>query len=69
VERCLLERMSIYLAKMSVHHMDLASLKPSFLAIGSIYVSLEICGTLIKKSLMNEKIVKKMLEVSHMTED
>ena len=42
-ENYLIEKMSIYLAKMSMHDLELSGRKPSLLAIGSIYVALKIC--------------------------
>ena len=43
VEDYLVEKMAIYLAKMSMHDLDLSSRRPSLLAVGSIYVALKIC--------------------------
>lgn len=43
LEDYLIEKMAIYLAKMSVHDLDLSSKRPSLLAVGSIYVALKIC--------------------------
>jgi len=43
VENYLIEKMAIYLAKMSMHDLDLSSRRPSLLAVGSIYVALKIC--------------------------
>jgi hypothetical protein len=42
VEDYLIEKMAVYLAKMSMHDLSLANLKPSLLAVGSIYVALKI---------------------------
>jgi hypothetical protein len=39
----LIEKMTIYLAKMSMHDHQLAAKNPSLLAVGSIYVALKIC--------------------------
>ena len=39
----LLEKMAIYLSKMSVHDLELAGYPPSLLAVGCIYVALKIC--------------------------
>jgi len=39
----MIEKMAIYLAKMTMHDADLSSRKPSFLAVGVIYVALKIC--------------------------
>lgn len=43
VEKYLIEKMSIYLAKMSMHDTNLSSRNSSLLAVGSIYVALKIC--------------------------
>lgn len=43
VENYLVEKMAIYLAKMSMHDADLSARKPSLLAVGAIYVALKIC--------------------------
>ena len=43
VDSFLIERMSIYLAKMTMHDYTLSLKKPSVLAVGSIYVALKIC--------------------------
>ena len=42
-EEFLIEKMTIYLAKMSMHDLELSSRRPSLLAVGSIYVALKIC--------------------------
>jgi hypothetical protein len=60
----LLEKMGIYLIKMSVHDLDLASYKPSLLAVGSIYVALKICEQLKNKSIINASIVHRIMQVS-----
>ena len=43
VEDYLVEKMSIYLAKMSMHDYYLSTKKPSLIAVASIYVALKIC--------------------------
>ena len=53
VEDYLIEKMSIYLAKMSMHDYFLSSKKPSLVAIGSIYVALKICEQLKKKEFIS----------------
>lgn len=65
----LIEKMAIYLIKMSVHDLDLASYKPSLLAVGSIYVALKICEQLKNKTIINAAIVHRILVVSRMGED
>lgn len=42
-EQLLIEKMSLYLAKMAVHDYELAGRLPSLQAVGSLYVSLKIC--------------------------
>ena len=42
-ENYLIEKMAIYLAKMSMHDLALSGMKPSLVAVGSIYVALKIC--------------------------
>ena len=54
VEDFLVEKMAIYLAKMSMHDLNLSERKPSLIAVGSIYVALKICEQLKKKELINE---------------
>lgn len=43
VEDFLIEKMAIYLGKMSMHDLEISSEKPSLVAVGSIYVALKIC--------------------------
>ena len=43
VDNYLIEKMAIYLAKMCMHDLHLASRRPSLLAVGVIYVALKIC--------------------------
>lgn len=61
--------MAIYLAKMSMHDMNLAVRNPSLLAVGSIYVSLKICEQLKRKDLINSHVVERLIMVSRMGED
>jgi hypothetical protein len=43
MQKYLIEKMAIYLAKMSMHDLNLSVRNPSLLAVGAIYVSLKIC--------------------------
>lgn len=43
IEDLLIERMSIYLAKMCMHDYELSGKMPSLIGIGSVYVALKIC--------------------------
>lgn len=67
-ENYLIEKMSIYLAKMAMHDLDLSHRKPSLLAIGSIYVALKICEQLKKKDLINSTVVHRLIKKSKMEE-
>jgi hypothetical protein len=69
VQQYLIEKMSIYLAKMSMHDIELASRNPSLLAVGAIYVALKICEQLKKKDLINAQVVTRLIHVSKMGED
>ena len=53
LQKYLIEKMSIYLAKMSMHEINLSVRNPSLLAVGAIYVALKICEQLKKKELIN----------------
>lgn len=61
--------MAIYLAKMSMHDVELAARNPSLLAVGAIYVALKICEQLKKKDLINAQVVSRLIQVSKMGED
>jgi len=61
--------MAIYLAKMSMHDLELSSRNPSLLAVGAIYVALKICEQLKKKDLINAQVVTRLIQVSRMGED
>ena len=69
VQQFLIEKMAIYLAKMSMHDIDLASRNPSLLAVGAIYVALKICEQLKKKDLINAQVVTRLIQVCKMGED
>ncbi len=47
-EKLLIEKMSLYLAKMALHDYELSGKKPSLQAVGSLYVALKICEQLKK---------------------
>ena len=49
LENVLIEKMTIYLCKMSMHDVFLATRVSSLIAIGSVYVALKICEQLRKK--------------------
>ena len=61
--------MAIYLAKMSLHDIELSARSPSLLAVGAIYVALKICEQLKKKEFINAVVVTRLIQISRMTED
>ena len=69
VQQYLIEKMAIYLSKMSMHDLELSGRNPSLLAVGSIYVALKICEQLKKKDLINAQVVTRLIHVSRMNED
>ena len=69
VQQFLIEKMAIYLAKMSMHDVELAARNPSLLAVGAIYVALKICEQLKKKDLINAYVASRLIQVSKMGED
>ena len=42
-QRTLMQKMAVYLSKMSMHDYDLAGRRPSLVAVGCLYVALKIC--------------------------
>ena len=69
IQDYLIEKMSIYLAKMSMHDSELSARNPSLLAVGAIYVALKICEQLKRKDLINATVVNKLIQQSRMNED
>jgi len=67
-ERDFIYRMSLYLAKMCMHHEELCVRPPSQMAASCIYVALKICEQMRKKTLINKHILDKLLEASEMEE-
>lgn len=69
VEKFLIEKMAIYLAKMSMHDAELSTRKSSLLAVGAIYVALKICEQLKRKVLISSDLVQRLIAASNMVED
>ena len=65
----LILKMSLYLAKMSMHDYELAGQAPSLLATGALYVSLKICEQLKKTQLIHPGLVPKIVALSECAED
>eukprot|EP00356_Strombidium_inclinatum_P013467 CAMPEP_0170485512 /NCGR_PEP_ID=MMETSP0208-20121228/4774_1 /TAXON_ID=197538 /ORGANISM="Strombidium inclinatum, Strain S3" /LENGTH=59 /DNA_ID=CAMNT_0010759199 /DNA_START=1612 /DNA_END=1791 /DNA_ORIENTATION=- len=55
--------MAVYLAKLCMHDVDLAGLRPSLLAIGVIFVALKICEQFKEQTLITGVIVDKLQAV------
>lgn len=68
-QNLLIQKMSLYLAKMSMHDYELAGRKPSLVAVGAFYVALKICEQLKKKTLIFQDIVRQMQAISQCSED
>lgn len=66
--KLLIHKMSLYLAKMSMHDYELSGRKPSLVATGSLYVALKICEQLKKITLISNPIVVQMVKVSRCAE-
>jgi len=64
----LIYKMSMYLAKMSMHHYELSGKKPSLVGVGALYVALKICEQLKKTSLITNEIVTKLVSVAQAME-
>lgn len=56
--------MSVYLAKMSLHHEGLCTRNPSLLGTSSIYVALKICEQMRQKSILSKDLLQSILQAS-----
>ena len=65
----LIEKMALYLAKMSLHDYDLAGKKPSILAVGSLYVALKIVEQLKTVHLLTKEVVCRLVSICKAEED
>ena len=68
-DKSLIEKMSLYLAKMSLHDYYFCSVKPSKIAISSIYVALKICEQLKKRAMLTKDIIEQMTHISDYPEE
>lgn len=68
-EKDLIEKMSLYLAKMSVHDYYFCNVCPSKVAVSSIYVALKICEQLKKTTFLNREILDQMIKATGYTEE
>jgi hypothetical protein len=65
----LIEKMSLYLAKMALHDYELQGKKPSLQAVGAFYVGLKICEQLKQAPLITNQIISKLVAISKAKED
>ena len=65
----LIWKMALYLAKMSMHDIELSGKKPSLVGIGALYVALKICEQLKRDTLISNTIVRKLVDVAHAREE
>ena len=68
-DKKLIEKLTIYLLKMCSHDYSFCSLKPSLIAIGSIYIGVKICEQIKQITLLNKGFTKTMIIVSGYNED
>jgi hypothetical protein len=66
--KLLIYRMAMYLAKMAMHDYEMASLRPSHVAVGAFYVSLKLCEQLKQSSLICSALLNRLVTVSKTTE-
>ena len=68
-ESLLIEKMSLYLAKMALHDYEVQGRRPSLQAVGALYVALKICEQLRKTQLITAETVQRLVSVSRARED
>lgn len=67
-ERQFIHLMSIYLAKLSLHHQSLCTLQPSLQGASSIYVAFKICEQMRQTPVLTADIVASLLKISSLNE-
>jgi hypothetical protein len=60
--------MSIYLAKMALHHEGLCTKEASLIGTSSIYVAIKICEQMRQKSILTKVILQGLLDCSGIDE-
>lgn len=65
----LIEKMALYLAKMSLHDYSFCGIKPSKIAISSIYVAFKISEQLRKCQILNQNTIDLMTHASGYSEE
>jgi hypothetical protein len=63
-QKLLIHKMSLYLAKMSMHDYELIGRNPSLIAVGAMYVALKICEQLKRIALIVPQVVEQLVAVS-----
>ena len=63
-----IQLMSIYLAKMALHHENFCTKKSSLIGASSIYVALKICEQMRQKSIMTKSILQNIIDQSSIEE-
>ena len=64
----LVGKMAIYLLKLCAHDYDFCGVKPSIIAISSIYVALKIGEQLTKHEMSNKEIIDQMVNLTEYSE-
>jgi hypothetical protein len=67
-EKEFVTKMTIYLAKMSVHHHELCTKQSSLIGASSIYVALKICEQMRQKTILTKDKVYRLIESSSLAE-
>jgi hypothetical protein len=68
MQNVLVEKLSIYFAKMGMHDYQMQGEPPSLVAVGALYVCLKVIEHLKKVSLINKELVMKLVVASKYTE-
>lgn len=67
-QKLLIQKMALYLAKMSLHDYELAGRQASLVAIGSLFVSLKICEQLKRATLLTDDLITEMQRLTRFSE-
>ena len=61
--------MSVYLAKMSLHHEEFCSKQSSLIGASSVYVALKICEQMRQQPILSKQIYNHLLQASGLPEN
>eukprot|EP00347_Sterkiella_histriomuscorum_P017039 403350891 len=67
-ENKFISQMSVYLAKLTLHHEKLCYKRSSMIAAASIYVAMKICEQMRKRTIFNNQLMQSLLQVSQIKE-